>query len=51
LVVVLKDGAKIEKPMSEILRVGVDKGVLTVIAKDGTISRYSILDVAKMTIE
>ncbi len=51
LIVVLKDGAKIEKPMNEILRVGVDKGILTVIAKDGTISRYSILDVAKMTIE
>jgi hypothetical protein len=51
LIVLMKDGAKIEKPMSEILRVGVDKGVLTVIAKDGTINRYSIIDVAKMTIE
>lgn len=51
LIVVMKDGAKVEKPMSEVLRVGVDKGVLTIIAKDGTISRYSILDVVKMTIE
>ncbi len=37
--------------MSEVLRVGVDKGVLTLITKDGKIARYSILDVAKMTIE
>ena len=51
LIIVFKDGAKIERPMSEILKVGVDKGVLTVITKDGTIGRYSILDVEKMTIE
>lgn len=51
LIVLMKDGSKIERPMSEVLRVGVDKGVLTIIAKDGAISRYSILDVAKMTIE
>jgi hypothetical protein len=37
--------------MSEILKVGVDKGVLTIISKEGASSRYSILDVAKMTIE
>ncbi len=51
LIVEFKDGTKIERPMSEILKVSVDKGILTVIAKDGTIGRYSILDVAKMTIE
>ena len=51
LIVLFKDGSKIERPMSEILKVGVDKGVLTIISKDGAIGRYSILDVAKMTIE
>ncbi len=51
LIVLFKDGSKIERPMSEILKVGVDKGVLTIILKDGASSRYSILDVAKMTIE
>ena len=51
LVVIFKDGTKIERPMSEVLKINVDKGILTVIAKDGTIGRYSILDVAKMTIE
>jgi hypothetical protein len=52
LIVLFKDGSKIERPMSEVLRVNVDnKGMLTIVSKDGTIGRYSILDVAKMTIE
>lgn len=52
LIVLFKDGSKIERLMSEILRVNVDnKGMLTIVSKDGTIGRYSILDVAKMTIE
>ena len=51
LLITLKDGTNIERPMSEVLRVGVDKGVLTLITKNGAITRYSILDVAKMTIE
>ena len=52
LLILFKDGTKIERPMSEVLRVAVDKsGVLTLITKDGAIARYSILDVAKMTIE
>jgi hypothetical protein len=51
LIVLFKDGTKLERLMSEVLKVGVDKGVLTVISKNGTIGRYSILDVAKMTIE
>ncbi len=51
LIILFKDNTKIERPMSEVLKVGVDKGILTVITKDGTIGRYSILDVEKMTIE
>lgn len=51
LIVLFKDGTKIERPMSEVLKVSVDKGILTIINKDGSIGRYSILDVAKMTIE
>jgi len=51
LVVLFKDGSKIERAMSEVLKVNVDKGILTVISKDGAIGRYSILDVEKMTIE
>jgi hypothetical protein len=52
LLVELKDGTKFERPMSEVLRVNVDKeGILTIVTKDGKIERYSILDVAKMTIQ
>ncbi|HQU83239.1 MAG TPA: hypothetical protein PKY59_08955 [Pyrinomonadaceae bacterium] len=51
LIVLFKDGTKIERPMSEILKFGVEKGILTVISKDGTIGRYSILEVVKMTVE
>jgi len=52
LIVLFKDGTKIERPMSEVLRVNVDnKGMLTIVSKDGKIERHSILDVAKMTIE
>jgi hypothetical protein len=51
LIVLFKDGTKIERPISEVVRVSVDKGILTIITKDGLISRYSILDVAEMTIK
>ncbi len=51
LIILFKDGTKIERPMSEILKFSVDKGVLTVISKDGIIGRYSILNVEKMTIQ
>lgn len=37
--------------MSDILSVNVDKGMLTIIEKDGTISRYSILDIVEFTIK
>lgn len=51
LIVQLKTGEIIERPMSEVQRFSVDKGVLVVIGKDGKVNRYSILDVAKVTIE
>lgn len=51
LVVLLKDGTLIERPMSEIQRFSVDKGMLVVVAKDGSTVRHSILNVAKVTIE
>lgn len=51
LIVIFKNGTKIERPMSEILRVNVVKGILTIIHKDGSEGRYSILDVAEMTIK
>lgn len=51
LKVLLKDGDRIEKPMSEVVKFGVEKAVLTIVNKDGTILRYPILEVAKITIE
>lgn len=51
LKVLLKDGDTIEKPMSEVVKFGVEKAILTIVNKDGTILRYPILDVAKVTIE
>lgn len=51
LLVQLKDGKMIERPMSEVQKFSVDNGVLTVIAKDGSSIKYSIFDVARVTIE
>jgi hypothetical protein len=49
LVVELKSGDVIQRPMSEILRFSVEKGMLTVVFKDGKITRYPILDVSSFT--
>jgi hypothetical protein len=51
LVILFKDGKKIERPMSEVIRFNVDKGILTVVLNDGTMLKHSILDVEKVTIE
>ncbi len=51
LVILFKDGRMIERPMNEVFRFSVDKGVLTVTSKNGSIGRYPLLDVTKVTIE
>ena len=51
LVVLLKDGDIFQAPMSDVLRFNVNAGVLTITRKDGKVSRYSILDVEKVTIQ
>lgn len=51
LVIQMKDGDTVERPMVEILRFTVDKGVLTVISKSGAIKKYSMLNVSKVTME
>jgi len=51
LVILFKDGTKVERPMNEVLRFSVDRGILTVISKDGTTAKYSILDVTNVTIQ
>jgi hypothetical protein len=50
LLIIFKDGRKVERLMTEVLRFTVDRGMLTVISKNGTVSRYSILDVESVSI-
>jgi hypothetical protein len=51
LMILMKDGSVIERQMNEVVRFSVDKGILVVILKDGGISRFPIVDVARVTIE
>ncbi|MEP6923284.1 MAG: hypothetical protein ABI954_02360 [Pyrinomonadaceae bacterium] len=51
LIILLKNGERVERPMSEVFNVSVDKGRITVITKTGKIERYNLLEVQKMTIE
>ena len=51
LIIEFKDGKRIERKMSDVLRFTVDKGILTVISKDGTIGRYNIIDIVRTVIE
>jgi hypothetical protein len=51
LVIVFKDGRRIERPLLDVASFQVVRGVLTVTARGGRIGRYSMVDVAKVTIE
>ncbi len=51
LVIVFRDGSRIERPMTEVSRFSVDKGVLTVVNKGGTTGRYSMTDVVSVTVQ
>lgn len=51
LVVLMKDGEKIEYPMPEVFRFSLNNNVLTVILKNGKIERRSIFDIQKFSVE
>jgi hypothetical protein len=51
LVIRFKDGSTIERPMKEVFKFTVERAILTVISKDGTIGRYRMIEVAGVTIE
>lgn len=51
LVVIFRDGKKIERPMTDVIRFTVDNGTLTVIFKDGYIGRYAMSGVMRVGIE
>ena len=51
LVILLKNGKKFTRRMSKVSSVNVFDGVLKVVGTDGKVRKFSIFDVAKMTIE
>ncbi|MBX3282313.1 MAG: hypothetical protein KF756_07530 [Acidobacteria bacterium] len=51
LVILFKNGEKIEIGMPDLMKFTVDRGQLVVIRKTGSIDRYSMVEVAKVTIE
>ena len=51
LVILFKNGSKIERPLPEVSRFSVDRGVLTVVSKSGHVGKYQMVDVTKVTIE
>ncbi|HEX6278692.1 MAG TPA: hypothetical protein VFZ49_01635 [Pyrinomonadaceae bacterium] len=51
LVVYFKDGSTIERPMTEVQRFAVEKAVLTIISRDGSVGRYQMIDIQRVSIE
>lgn len=52
LVIELKDGSTFERPMNEVLRFSTEnRGLITVITRDGKVVRFQLTNVAKVTIE
>ncbi|HSI87838.1 MAG TPA: hypothetical protein VK918_02200 [Pyrinomonadaceae bacterium] len=51
LVIQFRNGSKIERPMSQVLRFTIDRGTLTVIEQDGSIGRYSMREVLRVGID
>ena len=51
LVIYFKDGSRIDRPMTEVQRFSVERAVLTVINKNGTVGRYNMTGVSRVSIE
>jgi len=51
LTILFKDGNKIVRAMSDVLRFSMDNGILTVILKSGFIGRYSMAAIGKISVE
>jgi hypothetical protein len=51
LVIYFKDGSQINRPMTDVLRFSVERAILTVISKNGTIGRYNMTEVSRVSIE
>jgi len=50
LVILFKDGTKVERPMTEVERFTVDQRTLTVLGTNGRTSKFSMLEVASVSI-
>lgn len=51
LVITLKAGTVITRVMTDIRRFGYDKGILTIVDKDGRINIYAVTDIANVTMQ
>ncbi|MEO5858527.1 MAG: hypothetical protein ABIR33_06215 [Pyrinomonadaceae bacterium] len=51
LVIYFKDGSRIDRPMTEVSRFAVERAILTVISRNGTIGRYNMTEVSRVSIE
>jgi len=51
LVILFKDGTKVERPMAEVFRFTADQSTLTVVGTNGRVSKFPILNVASVTIQ
>jgi hypothetical protein len=51
LVIYFKDGSTIDRPMNDVQRFAVERAILTVIHKNGSIGRYNMVDVLRVSIE
>ena len=51
LVIRFKNGGVIERPMTEVSKFTVERAVLTVVNKNGSVGRYQMIEVAGVTIE
>lgn len=51
LVVVFRDGAKIDVSMNDVLRFSLDSGMLVIVQKNGRIRRFQMKDIARFAVE
>lgn len=51
LVIVFRDGTVLKRPLNNVFNFNVHQGVLRVVTSGGTVYKYSMLDVAKVSIE
>ena len=51
LVIYFKDGSTVDRPMTDVQRFSVERAVLTVIHKNGSVGRYNMTEVLRVSIE